>query len=445
MNNYEFFGDVLDNINLFFGILFLSLIFHYFLFRSQIKSFIDPYFFAVFSSAFCLTDVFFMYFINKISFYIFSSYVLTQISFFLGFYSFKKRKTPIVNVKNLDEKPDVSLNDLIAFYFFSFIYLTSQVIIYATKGIPLFMVSRLETFSDGGGSGVLGRITEVSSIFSLYSFFLVIKVDKIRLSESFKYIIISLIFLTFMLSGSKGSFLTIFYVFWTYIVFSQLKGGEYQVYLRLLKKNIKRIVFFSVSLACLVIYIQSKNKQEEADISEAMNPIVEMAFRFVYSGDIYWFSYPNNVYQSIPSDRGITALFGDVFGLFRIYDWTELPEAIGLTMKRYHHPSDIIMGSNARHNVFGLIYYGFIGSIFFSYTLGLMLSFIRNKLPSYLNYTFFGGGVFTYLIIKTAGLDTDPPLTVTYLDNLFFVFPILFLGYLVLVELMKFKNNEKKI
>lgn len=443
MNNYEFFGDILNNINLFFGILLFSFILHYLLFRNQVKSFLDPYFISVFSSVFCFTDVFFMYFVNKISFYIFASYVLTQISFILGFYTFKKRKVSLVDVnKNLDSKKNVSSNNLIAFYFFSFIYLTSQCIIYATKGIPLFMVSRLETFSDGGGSGVLGRITEVSSIFSLYAFFLVIKIDKIRPSEFLKYFVIGLIFLTFMLSGSKSSFLTFFYVFWCYIVFSQIKGGNYQAYLSLLKNNIRNIVVVSITLACVVIYIQSKSKQEEGDISEAMNPIVEMAFRFVYSGDIYWFSYPNNVYQSIPSDRGITALFGDVFGLFRIYDWAEMPQAIGLTMKRYHHPSDIITGSNARHNVFGLIYYGFIGSVFFSYTLGLVLSFIRNKLPHYLKYTFFGGGIFTYLIIKTAGLDTDPPLAITYLDNLFFVFPVMFFGYLVLIELMKFKYNE---
>jgi oligosaccharide repeat unit polymerase len=369
------------------------------------------------------------------------SYFLTQVGFILGFYTFKKRKESLNEVDNKIKKSNITSKNLIAFYFFSFIYLFFQGIIYVTKGIPIFMVSRLETFSDGGGSGILGRITEVSSIFSLYAFFLVIKVDKFRISEFPKYTMIGLIFLTFMLSGSKSSFLTVFYVFWCYIIFTQIKGGNYQIYLSVLNKHIKSIIAVSVVLACLVIYIQSKNFADEADNDLTKNPLVDIAFRFVYSGDIYWFSYPNNVYLSIPSNRGFTALFTDILGLFRIYNWEDLPEVIGLTMKRYHHPSDVITGSNARHNVFGLIYYGFFGSILFSYVLGLFLSFIRNKLPNYLSNTFFGGGVFTYLMIKIAGIDTDPVLTMTNFDNLFFIFPIMFLIYLLLIEFLKLKKQ----
>lgn len=444
MNNYEFFGDILNNINLFFGILIFSFILHYFIFRNQVESLLDPYFLSVFSSVFCLTDVFFMFFVNKISFYMFVSYVLTQLGFILGFYTFKNRKELIREVKIIDSNTSVTSKNLIAFYFFSFIYLLSEIIIFLTKGIPLFMISRLETFSGGGGAGVLGRITEVSSIFSLYAFFLVIRVDKFRLSEFPKYLIITLIFLTFMLSGSKSSFLTVFYVFWCYILFSQIKGGNYHKYLRLLRNNLKSIILVSFILVCLVIYIQSKN--ESADkIEETLNPVVALAFRFIYGGDIYWFSYPNDVYLSIDGDRWFAALFTDTLGFFRIYEWNELPEVIGLTMKRYHHPSDVITGSNARHNVFGLIYFGFFGSIFFSYVLGLILSFVRNKLPYYLGNTFLGGGVFTFLIIKTAGLDTDPVLSVTNFNNLVFIFPIMFLCYLVLIEFLKFKNNEKNL
>ncbi len=441
MNNYEFFVDILNNINLFFSILIFSFILHFFLFRKLIKSFLDPYFISVFYSVFCFADVFFMFLINKISFYVFVSYILTQLGFILGFYTFKKRKESLNKVENKVKESNITSNNLIAFYFFSFIYLFFQGIIYATKGIPIFMVSRLETFTSGGGSGILGRITEVSSIFSLYAFFLVVKVDKVRISEFPKYLIIGLIFLTFMLSGSKSSFLTFFYVLWVYIFFAQIKGGSYQIYLSFFKKYIKSIIAVSIFLACLVIYIQSRNFADEADNDLTKNPLVDIALRFVYSGDIYWYSYPNNVYLTIPSGRGFSALFTDILGLFRIYNWEDLPEVIGLTMKRYHHPSDVITGSNARHNVFGLIYFGFLGSIFFSYVLGFLLSFIRNKLPYYLSNTFFGGGVFTYLMIKTAGIDTDPVLTLTNFDNLFFIFPIMFLSYLVLIEFLKFKQQ----
>jgi oligosaccharide repeat unit polymerase len=445
MTNYEFFLDILNHINLFLSILVFSCLLHFFLFRKLVKSFLDPYFISVFYSVFCFSDVLFMFLINKISFYVFSSYILTQLGFILGFYTYSKIKDSSYEIVNEVKESNRTANNLIAFYFFSIIYLFFQGIIYATKGIPIFMVSRLETFTSGGGAGILGRVTEVSSIFALYAFFLVTKIDKFRLSEFIKYGMIGLIFLTFMLSGSKSSFLTFFYVFWCYMIFAKIKGGNYQIYLDVLRKNIKSIIGASIVLVCLVIYVQSKNFVDEGDSIFAKNPLVDIALRFVYSGDIFWYSYPNSVYLTIPSDRSFAALFTDVLGLFRIYDWEDLPEVIGLTMKRYHHPSDVITGSNARHNVFGLIYFGFLGSILFSYVIGFLLSFIRNKLPYYLSNTFFGGGVFAYIMMKSAGIDTDPVLTLTSFDNLFFIFPILFLGYLVVIEFMKIKRNENNI
>jgi hypothetical protein len=205
--------------------------------------------------------------------------------------------------------------------------------------------------------------------------------------------------------------------------------------LRIIKKQMKKIVVISLLLVTFIISIQSKEKNEEFE--EAINPAVEMISRFVYSGDIYWYAYPDNIYKIIPPNRPLEALFGDFLGLFRLYDWDELPSAIGLTLKRYHHPSDVISGSNARHNVFGLIYFGFYGSILFSFLIGVSISFVRNRLAGIINYTFVGGGIFTYLILKTSGFDTDPTLTLSYLNNLLVIFPVLFIGYLLIVEFLK--------
>jgi hypothetical protein len=430
MNNYEFYDVALSNINLFFIFIFSSILLHYFIFRNQIKSILDPYMLAAISSVFCLAVIFLLYFSNYISFYLFLSYILTQVAFFLGLYTFRVRKK--INVTKKIVPNNNKYSNIVAFYFFSVIYIICQVVIFEIKGIPLFMESRLETFANGGGTGILGRISDVSSIFSLYTFFLVIKIDKFRFSEIPKYIMILLIFITLFLSGSKSSFLIVFSVFWCYINFTQIKGGDYLSYFKLIKENIMPILIFSLIIVLIIIKVQTSNLN---NISEnALNPFLLLSLRLVHSGDVYWYAYPSNIYLSINGDRWFSALFTDTLGLLRIYDWDKLPEAIGITLKNIHHPSDILQGPNARHNVFGLVYFGFYWSIFFSYSLGIVLSFIRNKLPYIVNADIFGGGVFTYLMCRGASIDSDPMLAVTYLNNLLFIFPILFIIYLFLKE-----------
>jgi hypothetical protein len=431
MNNYEFYDIALNNIGLFISLLFFSVFIHYIIFRSLVKSILDPYFLAVISSVFCLTVVYLLYFTSNISFYLFMSYNLTQFGFILGIFTFKN-KIPINKKENLITEKSNN-NSLIAFYFFSAVYIISQCIIYKLKGIPLFMESRLETFSSGGGAGVLGRISDVSSIFSLYAFFLVIKIDKFRISEIPKYLILLLIFITFFLSGSKSSFLIVFSVFWCYIFFTQIKGGDYFVYFRLMKKNMKRIILFSILISTFIIYLQS-NPNNASD--NTINPFLALCLRFVHSGDIFWYAYANNVYLKIPSNQWIAALLHDTFGLLRIQDWSNLPEAIGITLKDIHHPSDVLQGPNARHNVFGLIYYGFFGSIFFSYSLGVFLSFVRNKLPYILRADIFGGATFTYLMCRGASIDSDPMMTITFFNNIVFILPVLYIVYLMIIEFL---------
>ncbi|WP_374951144.1 oligosaccharide repeat unit polymerase [Mucilaginibacter sp.] len=438
MNNYEFYSVALNNVNLFFGILVGSFLLHYFIFRKQVRSVLDPYFLPTLSSVFCLADVFLLYFTQNITLYVFSNYVFTQLAFILGLYTFNLKilslKSPVPTLEL--RKRNINAR-LVAFYYYSFIYLFFQCLIYLLKGIPLFMESRLETFASGGGAGILGRITDVSSVISIYLFFSIIKLDKFRLTELPKYFILMMIFCTFLLSGSKSSFLIVFNIFWCYIIFAIIKGQDYVSYLRLLKRNIKGILVLSLIVVTFIIYIQSRSVVDDPT-STGLNPILALGLRFVHSGDVYWYAYPNNVYLRIPSDHWFTALFDDTLGLLRLQSWDEMPQAIGITLKNIHHPSDILQGPNARHNIFGLIYYGYSGSIFFSFLIGLTLGFIRNKLPYMLPGNVLGGFIFTYLMCKGAAIDTDPMLTITYFNNLVFIFPFLYFVYLIVMEFFKY-------
>lgn len=440
MNNYEFYDLILDNLSLSLGLLFLFIVVHYLIFRKYVTSVLDPILLPVISSVFSMADVYLLFFTNSISTYLFINFNLTQLAFWFGLFYFKTKINSKFNTLKTNTFSN-NFNNTLSFYFFSIIYLCSQVLIYVTKGIPLLKESRLETFADGGGEGVLGRIVDVTSIFCLYSFFKIIKVGKLSFSDVPKYVIIILIFLTFLLTGSKSTFLNLFLVFWCFIIFNRIKGNDSEKYINIIKKYRLRIFVFILTVVSLIIFVQINY----ADNENKLNPLVSLFIRFIHSGDVYWYAYPNNVYLNIKSNAWFSALFTDFLGLFRIVGWNNLPEAIGITFKDIHHPSDIPSGPNARHNVFGLIYYGFFGGILFSFLLGVIISFVRNKLPFILKDTMLNGFIFTFLMIKISGLDTDPMLTFTYLNNLLFIFPIIFFGFLFFLALFKTKlgHNDK--
>ena len=116
MNNYEFYDVAINNISLFFSLLIFSFCLHYFLFRSQVKSVLDPYFLAVISSVFCLTVVYLLYYTNNISFYLFINYNLTQFAFILGLFAFRRKITFDKKDGIITEKS--KYKSLVAFYFF---------------------------------------------------------------------------------------------------------------------------------------------------------------------------------------------------------------------------------------------------------------------------------------------------------------------------------------
>jgi len=442
MNNYEFYAIALTHIELFMVLLVVSIILHILIFRPIIYSIIDPLLLPAISNVFCFVVVYLLFFTNNTSPLTFISYNLTQLAFFIGLYTFRKIKFKKGGEENVDNAKDSHRYETIAFYFFSTVYLGCMSIIYLTKGIPLFMQSRLETFAEGGGEGILGRITDVSSIFALYAFFCIIKIDKLRFKEIPKYIILLLIFLTFFLSGGKGNFLTVISTFFCYLLFRRHKKASYYHYIIFLKKHSLKLLIFAGVFVLGIIVVQSNNATtpEEAQL----NPVLMLALRFLHSGDIFWYAYPNNVYLVINGSHWFSALFTDTLGLFRIYQWEDLPQAIGIVLKNIHHPSDVPQGPNARHNIFGLIYYGFWGSIVFSYLIGAIIAFVRFKLLLFLKNNILSGFIFTYLFIKISALDTDPMLTMTYMNNLFFIFPILFVGFLSVLAIID-SNKQKHV
>lgn len=442
MNNYEFYEVLLNNINLYVFLMLLFITGYIFIYRKIIVNLINPIFLPVVYSAIGSATVFTLFFSGNMSSYLFNSFCFTQLAYLTGVFSLRYLTIgkPLA-LNRLQERFDFSIDKIllgkIALYVFVLIMVVVHLIIYKTKGIPLFQVSRLEVFADGSGFGLYSRFSDVSivAVIYLYFCFYFYKVG----FKSHYHLFILLAFLFLLLSGSKTALLTIPFILFCFLL---LHNSSEEVKNHYLIKNLKSIILITFGLAIafvtLVITIQS-NTLENDDLAA-----FSLLLRFVHSGDTFWYSYPNSVILKYQNSHGLQALFNDFLGFTRIYKWDELPPNLGLQLIRYHHTGDGIFGPNARHNVFGIAYFGFYGSIFFSFLIGMVVSFAIHILPLIFKFAFISGIFFCIAFMSLISLELDPMLAMTSFDNALIIFPICLILIFCIYTIIVFGATAQK-
>lgn len=419
MNNYEFLNLIINAPFVYILTLFFSLLLYYFIYRKSTFSIIDPFFLGQVFSAIGFGTMIFLYLQNSITLPLFFQYVLSQFAFILGFFTLKrfvKTQEPIFSINQIQSK--------FFLYFFFWLIFFLQLYVYAIKGIPLFMDSRLELYQNGGGFGVLSRILDVSYPAYYFCFFILWFYHRNTQKTFLISFLIVLLFL--LLSGSKSSFLMPLNVFFLFCIFINNTKFLFEI----VKRNIKKIIPVILGLVLMIIYLQST--KGESDISA----LFRLGLRFIFAGDIYWYAYPNETYKIVDATNPIRAIFLDFIGLFRLADWSHISGIIGIDLYQYHHPTDILIGPNSRHNVFGLVYFGFGGSIIFSLFLGIITSLFRFLYLKISNRNIFSGIFYSCFYLGAVSFEIDPMLGFTHLNNILFFLPFLLLIGLILFEFL---------
>ena len=171
MNNYEFLFYYFRDMPYYFGALLIVFTIYILLFKRFYYSVLDPMVISFVGSALACTIVVFLYIDKVINDYYFFSFFFSQCAFLFCFLFFGKRNVNQERIRNIRMYNDnIHLNFSI-FIISSFVFVVSQLIVYVTAGIPLFMDSRLETFVGGSGFGIFSRILDVSGFVSLFMIF----------------------------------------------------------------------------------------------------------------------------------------------------------------------------------------------------------------------------------------------------------------------------------
>lgn len=418
MGRIEFANLVYDNLLLYiFILIFISWV-YYKILKPLYLFLLDPFIIYQIYSIFATSVVFFLFFVNEIDLYYFVQFLFSQIAYWMGlyFFNFKKVKEQTCLSKEQFEDKQFKLKSHLKsqtkylYLYLSFIFIFLQLLTYIKMGIPLFLSSRLTLYEGSGGWGILGRILDILiPIVIIGSFYIRNYFNKERFLRYYTVIILMFAFIVHILSGSKGAILNFFTLYFLFLLmYTPSKIGLY-------RKYEKYAVLFTLLGVFLIFSIHDSGE----------HPILSFLNRLIGSGDVFYQGYFDDKIQNI-NGTPIALLFTDILGTYRIIPWNELPRPIGMQLYNMVYNVDLSMGANARHNYLGLICFGFVGSIIFSYLIGCLLSYIRAKLYM----TFFSKGfiLVTFYILILQGViyaETDFTMFISRLNSMFVTYSFL--------------------
>jgi len=386
---YEFYVDLLNDPQVFLIILLAVSGTLLWVFKKHIYSVFDPLvYFIIITEGFCITDVLFMKYFGLINQKYFWSYLLTEAGFLVGLLQFKPVAPAPVDHKSVSIPLTLKL-----LYRVSLIcYIILNLFVYFVRGIPLFMDSRLETYTIGGGWGLVTRIMDIALVINIYYLLDILRLRKWQMSE---WLAILSVIIIQILSGAKSAVLTVVFIVFLHAFFNGTWNQKKSPSKGLLKK------MFAVSVVgFLFIAVIQRSDKEVA--GRQIPVIAQVALRFVNNGDSLIYAYPDQFIEHLDSSNPVGAVFREYFGFLRIASPNQLPQHLGVQIARAFIGPNAETQTNAKHNLFGYVYFGFFGAILYSYTIGTLLGFCRVRLLRELPRNFQSGLI--YIMINLSVL-----------------------------------------
>jgi len=324
----------------------------------------------------------------------------------------------------------------VLFYLSSIIYVILQLLTYYVRGIPILMESRLDVYANSGGFGIVGRIVEVTGHITFFLLFYKLFYTKKSLIDGI-YLYFTLIFcvISLMLSGSKTSILyVVFYIFFLRIYFLRFENSEFFKINKKLINYSNKIFLFAIIFSLIVIYIAFIFVYHAKEV----NPLIPMGQRLLAAGDTYFQAFPGEVIKHLDSSNPLLYIFKEPIGTLRLAQYSDLPKDIGRELQLYHYPDSATSGPNPRYNLIGILFFGIIGQFLYPFIIGVLMSFLRNKLFYVMKKNIINALFYCCIGINLIYLPQDQPYFVGRIFNLIFILPvILILTYFIIFIFQK--------
>jgi len=433
MNYVDFFLLAENNVGLLILLTLGAVFIYLIIYRKYILSVFDPMFFAIVASGLANSIVFYLYFLDQIRYYYFQSFLITEVCFILGFFIFKPIKSVSFYLSNKCVSKKKSSYDknfiTIMFYWASVIHVISQITTYAVVGLPILMESRLTAYSGGSGFGLVGRFVDVSSGIGIFLlFYRMFYCRPTSLNKIYNYLYLFFVIISFILSGNKTNLLfLIYYLFILNMFMLKIDGAAIEQKIKKTLRLQRLFLFISIPL---VFAIQLITSTGEVNFNDSMLVLMK---RIVSFGDIYYLTLPNDVISQLAiGQSSLLQLFKDPLGVLRIVPWSELPIDSGFAVTDYHFGIQTA-GPNPRYNYFAMLYYDILGQGIYCFLVGVVISFIRNKLFYLMPKNIFFGCIYASVSINIIYAFQDMPTLVLHLFSIVLVLPVIL--FLTLITL----------
>jgi hypothetical protein len=284
--------------------------------------------------------------------------------------------------------------------------------VYKISGIPIFKESRLAAVMVGGGFGVFIRIISIYDLLVSYLTFHFFFMEKNKKFKIFPFFMLLVIIAVGILSGSKSSFLGMTQNLFLYLFLNREYFGNI---IEKLKKFQIPIMLLSAVGAISIIILQTQGSIETA--------FKALIFRIVGFGDVYYLSYPHNIIDLLSGTNIFIVLFGDMFRMLRILPEYFKPPGIGFEIYNLANKTvDVLAGPNPRHNIYGYVNFGFVGSLYFSFFCGAILNILRSSFLTNKNKSLDKKMLIYLLYLMAIKIETDPPAFIAGLNNIIIFF-----------------------
>lgn len=399
-------------------ILILFLLINIILYRNYIYNIFDQFLFSLIIMTFWSVTIMFLYINGYVHIKYTLQYFLNIFLFYIGIRTWKKED----NINKVYFNSNVRK----VFIFISIIlYLTTTLFLYIKVGSPaLSGESRINFYKD---YGIIKRIKDVSTSFYLYSLCIVtINSDSdYKKRKRYLFVILTVFFLIdALLSGAKSMILSLIFSY-SFLIYLYNK--------KITKKEFKNLIKICVLISLFFIIYLGK------DILAFIYD--KFIIGFILRGDTIFIFYPkvDKIMEKVDFSY-IQTVFGELLGILGLDSL--ITEKLSVMQKIYK----VVYGytyngaPNAIFPVIGLMKFGYWGSLVYSYFLGVIISFIRFKLPTMLNVSWWYEIIIYCIVISSNSIFIS---ITDFFGQLFL--KLVFAIFLYLVSLIIAKAGTPKI
>jgi oligosaccharide repeat unit polymerase len=372
------------NMGVYLPLILLSLILQVIASRKILFAWFDPIAIYLFTNSFGIAFTIYLFIDKEINLEDLISFLLATCCFFVGM-NLGNNKSLFKKNKVISIKKGTSVNSILKYsnhlYIFVFvsliILLISTLLLVAIFGtLPLFSsdIDVAKVAARGPGLGIIYRIngallpTSLAIIFSK----LFHPITRLKKYENLiLYAILLLLLFLLVSGGNKSGTLTVTSILsYLFLVNARFRSSN--------GDTIPKLIFIFLGLAIffmLVIFAQAAVAGNYTSFYDGI------LVRFVAAGEPFYYFYKYNLIlkmSSTPLDYLIDSL-SPFFSLIKIGGEYKdalgsrlITEAIGLDVGKF--------GTNPQYQVEGAIYFGTIGSFFYSFLIGYTITWTRNYL-----------------------------------------------------------------